>query len=91
MNYIESEEYDLHQASPANNVDKINIPVLLMHSEKDRRVRVRQSQGFESKMKAAGKEIEFVHWKEGNNFLSGQVQRVDFLRQTGLFLEKHLK
>lgn len=91
MNYIESDDYTLTEASPGNNVDKINIPILIMHSKNDTRVKVRQSEGFYSRMTSAGKNIKFINWEEGNNYLSGQLQRVDFLKQTGLFLEQHLK
>jgi len=91
MDYIESENYDLEEASPANNIDKINIPVLLLHSNQDTRVKSRQSKSFESKMKSADKDVTYINWKEGNNFLSGQKQRTEFLLETGKFLDKHLK
>ncbi|MDG1996898.1 MAG: prolyl oligopeptidase family serine peptidase, partial [Emcibacteraceae bacterium] len=91
MNYIESDNYSLTDASPADNIDKINIPVLIFHSENDTRVNVRHSNGFNSKMKAAGKDITYIHWEEGNNFLSLQPQRIDFLANVGKFLNKHLE
>ncbi len=90
IDYIESDKYTLEEASPSLNADKINIPVLLLHGDKDRSVRVSQSQFFYNNMQSAGKDIKYIEWEDGDHFLSKEQHRVEFLHEMGLFLKKHL-
>ncbi len=90
IDYIESDDYTLEEASPSFNIDKLNIPILLIHGVEDRSVRVSQSQFFYSKMKRAGKDIKYIEWKDGDHFLSKEKHRIEFLEEIGRFLKKNL-
>lgn len=89
-NYVESDEWTLEEASPINNIDKYDIPVLLLHGEQDKVVREGQSKSFYRKMRRAKKDIKYVKLKDGDHFLSKQENRVRFLKEVGEFLKKHL-
>ncbi|MBT5074461.1 MAG: prolyl oligopeptidase family serine peptidase [Kordiimonadaceae bacterium] len=84
---------DLNQeeASPADNIDKINVPVLLFHGDVDANVDVKQTRVFNRKMKRAGKDIKYIEFENESHYLRNQTYRIKFLEETGKFLEKHLK
>lgn len=90
-NYVLSDEWTLDDASPINNIDKINIPVLLIHGNIDRRVRVQQSREFYDKMEKAGKDIKYIEFEDGDHFLSNEEHRIEFLSEVERFLAEHLK
>ncbi len=46
--------------SPLYTVDRLKIPVLVMHGEKDQRVLPKQSRLYADALKAAGKTFEYV-------------------------------
>ncbi|MCC3859623.1 alpha/beta hydrolase family protein [Pseudemcibacter aquimaris] len=90
IDYMRSNDYTLDEASPSKNVDKINVPVLLVHGVDDRSVRVSQSQFFYENMKSRDKDIKYIEWEDGDHFLSQQKHRVEFLEEMGRFLKEHL-
>ena len=75
--------------SPAYNIDKINIPVMLVQGRKDERVPMSQCD-INDRLKAAGKapEINIVEDKEGHGFYDYQNQ-VDLFTAIEKFLDKH--
>jgi len=89
--YMISNDYTLEEASPSQNVDKINVPVLLLHGVEDRSVRVTQSQFFYKNMKNAGKDIKYIEFEDGDHFLSQEKHRVKFLEEMGHFLKENLQ
>ncbi|MBT6032301.1 MAG: S9 family peptidase [Kordiimonadaceae bacterium] len=89
-NYIESDDWTYEEASPLQNISKMNLPVLLIHGEKDLSVDVRQSRRYFDKMKNAGKNINYIELKNGDHYLSNQNQRVQFLTEIEKFLAKNL-
>ncbi len=90
LDYIKSDEYSIEEGSPAHNMDKINIPVILFHGKLDRSVRVGQSQYFYEAMKEKNKDIKYIEWEEGDHFFSKENDRIQFLEEMGRFLKKHL-
>lgn len=77
--------------SAAFNVDKINVPVMLVHGAKDPRVPISQYQFLKKKLEEAGKppEVTIVEEKEGHGFYDYQNQ-VDLYTTMEAFLEKHI-
>ncbi|MCC3859745.1 alpha/beta hydrolase family protein [Pseudemcibacter aquimaris] len=90
LNYVTSDDWRVDDASPSDNLDKINVPVLLIHGDQDRSVRVEQSINFHEKMDDAGKDIKYIEFKDGDHFLSREEHRIEFLREVEKFLNKHL-
>ena len=77
--------------SAAFNVDKINVPVMLVHGAKDPRVPISQYHFLKKKLEEAGKppEVTIVEEKEGHGFYDYQNQ-VDLYNAMEAFLEKHI-
>lgn len=77
--------------SPAFNVDRINIPVMLVQGEKDMRVPMSQYISLRDALAKAGKpaEITVVEEKEGHGFYDFQNQ-VDLYTKMEAFLDKYI-
>lgn len=81
----------LRTISPAEHVDKILAPILLIHGDKDRIVDVDQSRLMYKRMKKAGKEVEFVELEGDNHNLSQQDTRLAALTALINFVNKYLQ
>ena len=77
--------------SPAFNVDRINIPVMLVHGERDERVPMSQYRALKSALEDAGKppEVEILARNEGHGFqeLENNVRLYNAMEE---FLDKHI-
>jgi dipeptidyl aminopeptidase/acylaminoacyl peptidase len=77
--------------SPAYNVDKIRIPVMLVQGAKDVRVPISQYRMLKDRLEDAGNppEITIVERKEAHGFYDFQNQ-VDLYNTMEKFLDKHI-
>ncbi len=77
--------------SPAYHVDRINVPVMLVHGAKDPRVPISQYELLLENLTEAGKppEVTVVEDKEGHGFYDYQNQ-VDLYTKMEAFLDKHI-
>lgn len=82
---------DRQAQSAGFNVDKINVPVMLVHGARDMRVPISQYHFLKKNLEAAGKppEVAIVEEKEGHGFYDYQNQ-VDLYTAMEAFLEKHI-
>ncbi len=76
----------LAENSPARRAEDINIPVLLVHGDKDRVVDVDQSKKMRNALKKAGGEVEYIELKDGDHYLSAHGDRLAFLSASETFL-----
>jgi len=90
LEYVDSEEWTLDEVSPSNNIDKINIPVLLMHGSNDLSVTVLQSRSFYNSMKEAGKDIRYIEFEDEGHFLSTEKYRIQLLKELEAFLNRNI-
>lgn len=81
---------DRKRRSPINGVDKIKIPMLIMHGSEDIVVQVVQSRAFVDKLKKSGVEHKYVQFKRGDHYLSIQRNRTQFFEELDQFFQKHL-
>jgi dipeptidyl aminopeptidase/acylaminoacyl peptidase len=77
------------QISPLRHVDKISVPVLLIHGKSDSVVPYEQSVLMEAAMKKAGKPVEFLTLPDEDHWLSRDTTRQQMLQATVTFLEKY--
>lgn len=77
--------------SPAYNIDKINIPVMLVHGAKDQRVPIEQYEFLLKQLKAAGKppEVIVVEPKEGHGFFKPE-NNVNLYTKMQAFFDQHI-
>ncbi|NLG58717.1 MAG: S9 family peptidase [Gammaproteobacteria bacterium] len=77
--------------SPAFNVDRINVPVMLVHGERDERVPMSQYRALKRALEGAGKppEVEILARNEGHGFqeLENNVRLYNAMEE---FLDKYI-
>ncbi|TQV73800.1 S9 family peptidase [Aliikangiella marina] len=84
-------DYDeLWDTSPLKHVDKIKVPILLIHGEKDRVVRKKQSEDLYDELIDANKEVTYIELENGDHYLSNSKNRLEAFSAIESFLAKHL-
>lgn len=78
------------EVSPLARVNEIKIPILLLHGEVDRVVRVSHSRDMASALKRAKKSYKYVELENGNHSLTSGINRTQFLKELESFLAEHL-
>lgn len=83
------EDFDLKTISPLMFADKLKVPLMLLHGDKDQRVPFKQSTMMADALKAAGKDYEFYAIPgEGHGF-SKSVNAKLWYDKLDVFLKKH--
>ena len=80
----------LEQQSPVNFAEKVNIPVLLIHGDKDRVVNVQHSRMMYEELQDYKKDVKYIELENGNHYLQIEAHRVKTLASFEQFLQKHL-
>lgn len=78
----------VRQGSPAENADKIKVPVLLFHGELDRNVGISQSRRMAARLQAAGVRHELVTFEGLDHHLEDSSARATMLRKSDAFLRQ---
>ena len=86
----DKDDSKLKTAAPKNFADKVKIPVLLVHSEKDVTVPIKQSEVEEEALKHAGKPVEFVTLDGDDHYLEFGDTRTKLLKEVDRFLAAHI-
>jgi dipeptidyl aminopeptidase/acylaminoacyl peptidase len=83
------ETFDLTTVSPLYAIDKLKVPLLLVHGDDDQRVPYKQSKLYADALAKAGKSYEFITMKgEGHGFSSDANQQL-WLDKLEAFLTKY--
>jgi dipeptidyl aminopeptidase/acylaminoacyl peptidase len=83
------ETFDLTTVSPLYAVDKLQVPLLMVHGDEDQRVPYKQSKLYADALAKTGKPYEFVTLKgEGHGF-SSDANRQLWLDKLEAFLTKY--
>lgn len=80
----------LKEISPVNHVDKIKVPILLIHGESDRQVEPTHSVEMHDRLQKAGKPVEFLSLPNEDHYLSMEKNRIDTFKAMDRFLDKCL-
>ncbi|QJR80890.1 S9 family peptidase [Alteromonas pelagimontana] len=89
-NQIGEDSDDLEARSPYYLVEKIKTPILLIHGDEDRTVRVDQSRIMADELEDEDKDFRYVELEAGDHFLSIQRNRHAFFQELDTFLSKYL-
>lgn len=84
----------LDENSPYAFVDKINTPLLIMHSDKDLRTGVIQSEMLYKSLKVLGKPVEYIRYPDEGHELSrsgNPLRMMDRLIRIIEFFERYVK
>ncbi|WP_242008294.1 alpha/beta hydrolase family protein [Sphingomonas ginsenosidivorax] len=79
------------EGSPARHADRFAAPVLLFHGDRDQNVSIRESQLMASRLRGAGKPVQFVEYKGLDHQLDDDAARTDLLDKTDVFLRTTMK
>jgi dienelactone hydrolase len=77
----------LDAISPIKHIDKVTIPILLIHGRDDTVVQYSQSEDMANALRRAGKRYEFVTLDAEDHWLSSSATRQQMLDATVRFLE----
>jgi dipeptidyl aminopeptidase/acylaminoacyl peptidase len=80
----------LEAASPAEHVEKVRAPVLLIHGRDDTVVPIAQSQLMQRALEGAGKSVQLVELEGEDHWLSRAPTRLAMLQALDAFLTEHL-
>ncbi len=72
--------------SPAKNAARITAPVMIFHGDHDLNVDIEQSRSMVGALKAAGKRVEFVQYRNLDHQLDDSETRRDLLAKSAAFL-----
>ncbi|WP_245335390.1 S9 family peptidase [Shewanella sp. WXL01] len=81
----------LYENSPVYHAKNVNVPVLLIHGEKDRVVRVDHSEDMYDALKKHNKDVEYIELKNGTHYLTNNKNRVATFKAMERFLAENLK
>jgi len=81
--------HSLKEVSPIRFVDKVSVPVLLIHGKNDTVVEYAQSSRMAEALRRAGKEVEFVTLPGEDHWLSKSETRLAMLQASVDFVVKH--
>ncbi|MDB5690958.1 MAG: peptidase prolyl oligopeptidase [Alphaproteobacteria bacterium] len=82
---------NVREGSPAQNADRIAVPVMLFHGDLDINVGVRESKLMDEKLRDAGRQSQLVLYPGLDHQLEDGAVRADMLRRTDAFLRTALK
>jgi dipeptidyl aminopeptidase/acylaminoacyl peptidase len=80
----------LAKISPINFVKDITSPILLIHSEDDKIVPIKQSEEMFDEMEDADKDVTFIELKDGDHNLSTAKNRLEAMLAIEAFVKKHI-
>ena len=81
---------DLKARSPVTFAEDIDVPVLLIHGDKDVVVQVSQSRRMAKALERADKDVVYIEQPGGDHHLSTNQQRLEALSAMETFLAEHL-
>jgi dipeptidyl aminopeptidase/acylaminoacyl peptidase len=76
----------VREASPIRQAAKITVPVLLAHGTMDQTVSHTQSQRMAEKLKAAGREVQYLSFKDLGHQFDDSAARAELLQKSDEFL-----
>jgi len=84
-----SPEFDPRTVSPLYTVDRLKVPVLLVHGDADQTVPYKQSQAYAEALRKAGKDYQFYTYKDEGHGFSNAANLQDWLDRLDTFLAKY--
>ena len=80
----------IQEGSPAQNVARFRVPVLMFHGDHDQNVDIEQSRYMVGKLKGAGKQVEYIEYPGLTHSLVSSDARIDMLKRSDAFFRQML-
>ncbi len=87
---IGDKKSDRRKRSPIERAEEINIPVLLIHGDRDRTVGVKHSRKMNMSLKRHKKNVRYVELEEGSHHLKNNKNRITTFQAMADFLDANL-
>jgi dipeptidyl aminopeptidase/acylaminoacyl peptidase len=87
----EEDRARIRSVSPLHLVDRVQIPILLIHGTDDTVVPIEQSHRMRDALQSAGRQVRFVELRGDDHWLSDAPTRIQMLREVETFLAQHLR
>ncbi len=81
----------LEKCSPLNHLDKIQVPLLLVHGKNDHVVAEKESKQIYDSMRKHGKDVTYILFPNEGHRFGNFANKMMYLNQAELFLSQHLK
>lgn len=78
------------EVSPVEQAEHFAIPLLIVHGDVDRTVRIEQSRTLTEALEAVGADYRYIEQQNGDHFLSLESHRREFLLAVDDFLQRHI-
>ncbi len=85
-----SDSKSLNAVSPVKIASRAGAPILLIHGKDDTVVPIAHSIQMRDALRAAGKPVEFVELKGEDHWLSTAATRIEMLKASIAFIDKHV-
>ncbi|RYY22613.1 MAG: S9 family peptidase [Sphingomonadales bacterium] len=82
-------KFELDQISPIKQVNKLKVPILIAHGDKDRNVPMSQSKQLHDELLRIRRAHEYVIYPGEGHGLTDPAHATDFLVRIGKFLDQH--
>ena len=85
--------YRQDSVNPIDTVDKVNVPMLVVHGSIDQRVPLKHADRYMSAVKKAGKDVKYLELKDADHFLNtlDYDHKMDFYPAIISFLQNECK
>jgi len=80
----------IRRDSPRLHASEVQVPILMIHGDRDAQADVEQSQAMDAALTRSGKPHRFVLIKDADHQLSAESARVTMLRELETFLSAHV-
>ncbi len=87
---LEHDRELLTRLSPIHRVDRIVVPLLVIHGANDPRVPVSEAEQIVDALRARGREVIYLRYEDEGHGLVRLANRIDGYTQVASFLERHL-
>jgi len=88
---VGDDEKALYAQSPVSRVDRIRVPVMLVHGRHDKRVSFEHAKAMVAAMEKAGKPMETYFFGDETHGIYGDENRKEYYEHVLAFLRKHLR
>ena len=87
---IGTDSEKLKRDSPRQHADAFQVPLLMIHGDRDAQVQIEQSEVMDRALTKAGKAHRFIKLRDADHQLSTVADRVTMLHAVEAFLAEHL-
>ena len=87
---LEQDRQLLEDISPEAVIENLECPLLIVHGANDTRVPVSEAEHAAKRLKALGREVEYLCFEDEGHMIIKQKNRIKYILTAAEFLKSHL-